>query len=152
MKNPHIIDSTIRLRIVLPCSKEIVWNLIATPEGLASWFPQSCKGTVAKGKTIEFGWADNSIDTYKILDLVNGRFMEMELVNGAKVRYSIDRENPVVVTIEATYPQTIEGKQQQLIDVAPWAFYLTNLKSVTSGAIDLRNNNPKLSWRDAFLD
>lgn len=152
MNNPHIVNNVIKLRVVLPCSKESVWRLIATPEGLASWFPPSCRGVIAKDEIIEFAWMNDSAYTFRVLELENGHFMEMEWIKGAKVRYSIDRENPVVVTIEATYPQTSEGKEQQLIEIAPWAFEITNLKSIAVGGVDLRSHDSKFSWRDGFID
>ena len=74
------------------------------------------------------------------------------VVQGAKVRYSIESENPVVFSVEAIYPKTSEGEGAQLLDIAPWTFALMNLKSVAMGGIDLRNLAFPNPSSDAFID
>ena len=100
MENPYLVDNSIRLKIVLSCSKEAVWNLIGTCEGYVTWFPTSCTGTFEKGKIIHCGWWGSEPDEeHRILDIKKGHYVEMDwdaVVQGAKVRYSIESEDPVV--------------------------------------------------------
>ena len=78
----------------------------------------------------------------------------MEWVAGGpgRVRYSLRGEKPVVFELEATYDNTEEGRKWQLVEAAPWAFYLGSLKSAAMKGPDLRTRDPKVSWKDGFLD
>ena len=156
MENPYLVDNSIRLKVVLSCPKEAVWNLIGTCEGYVTWFPTSCTGIFEKGKTIQCGWWGSEPDEeHRILEIKKGHYVEMDwdaVAQGAKVRYSIESENPVVFSLEATYPKTSEGEDAQLLDIAPWTFALMNLKSVVMGGIDLRNLAFPNSSSDAFID
>ncbi len=61
-------------------------------------------------------------------------------------------EGPVIFELEVTYDNSEEGQKWQLLEAAPWAFYLSNLKSIAMKGLDLRTKDPKISWKDGFLD
>jgi len=52
---PFMKGNVTRLKLLLPCSMDKAWQLVASPKGLASWFSISVKGRIALGKMIEFG-------------------------------------------------------------------------------------------------
>ena len=154
LDNPYLLGNVTRLKVVLPCAKREAWRLIGTPDGLASWFPVSCKGRMAVGEMLEFGWPSGAPDRFRILDFKEGDHWEMDWQAGGpgRVRYSLRGEGIVVFELEVTYDNTEEGRKWQLLESAPWAFYLANLKSAALKGPDLRSQEPKISWKDGFLD
>ena len=152
--NPYLMGNVTRLRVVLPSSKADAWNLIGTAHGLSSWFPVSCGGRMAVGETLEFGWTGSSPDRFRILDWKEGDHWEMEWRAGGpgRVRYSLKGDGPTVFEIEVSYDNTELGRKWQVLEAAPWAFFLANLKSAAMKGPDLRTKDPKVSWRDGFLD
>ena len=156
MKNPYVIDNIIRIRVVLPCNRKEAWEFIGTAEGYARWFPETCSGSMVKGEKITCTWwgGEEGTDRYEILDAEEGVFVEhnWETAPGGRVRYEIESDDPAVVRVEATYPRTTEGKSGQLIDVAPWAFAILNLKSVASGGVDLRCRDENRPHSRSYLD
>ena len=106
------------------------------------------------GEMLEFGWAGGAPDRFKILDWKEGDYWEMDWQAGGpgRVRYSLRGEGPVVFELEVTYDNSEEGRKWQLLEAAPWAFYLSNLKSIAMKGLDLRTKDPKISWKDGFLD
>lgn len=103
---------------------------------------------------LEFGWTSGPSDGFRVLDWKEGDHWEMEWRAGGlgRVRYSLREEKPVVFELEVTYDSTEEGRRWQLVEAAPWAFYLGNLKSAALKGPDLRTNDPKVSWKDGFPD
>lgn len=150
-ENPFVKGNLTRLRVQLPCHSSQAWKLIATPKGLSSWFPTSVKGRITPGKSIEFGWLTGK-ETHTVIDVKKGESWAMDWWEKGKVRYNIKGDNPTVFTLEARYPKKGEGKSWQLQEVAGWAFFLSNLKSVSLKGPDLRNKNPKFSWKKGFID
>src|SRR5205823_9219629 len=55
-----------KLKILLPVGKPRVWALVATPEGLASWFPTACHGKAAAGESLAFQWDDGSMEQFRV--------------------------------------------------------------------------------------
>jgi hypothetical protein len=111
---------------------------------------------MVKGERITCTWwgGQGGTEEYDILDAQDGVFVEhnWESAPGGRVRYEIESEEPAVVKVESVYPKTAEGKLGQLIDVAPWAFAILNLKSVASGGIDLRCRDDDRPHFESYLD
>lgn len=145
-------EGVTKLRIVLPVSREKVWPLVATSEGLGKWFPQVCEGKIAKGEVLEFFWPSGNPDKFRVLEFAENRHWEMEWCDGATVRYSIEGDSPVLFTLEAKYPQTSEGRSAQIQEVAGWSLHLAVLKSRVLGGPDLRNTDTRFTWKDGFID
>lgn len=76
----------------------------------------------------------------------------MEWVEGAKVKYHLESENPVIFSLEVSYPDNEQGKATQLQEVAGWTFYLANLKSAVMGGADLRRKDSTYGWEESFID
>ncbi len=149
---PYIIENITRMKVVLPVKREKVWSLVGVAEGFSAWFPKSCQGKIAKGEILEFGWMSGSPDRFRVLEVVENQWWEMEWSDGATIRFSLDDENPVIFTLEVTYPKSPQGETAQMQEVTGWIFYLVNLKSILLNGPDLRNNNPSYSWRERFID
>ena len=160
MNNPYVIDSNldkkVRVSVLIPCALDKVWEYVGTADGYCRWFPARCEGKFASGQAVTKSWWWDQSDTseHRILSLVPFNHIEYtwEVAEGGKVRYEVKKGDPTVVTIEATYPETSEGREAQLLDVAPWTFAILNLKSVASGGVDLRHHGPKGFEEPAFID
>lgn len=154
LEKPYLLGNVTRLKMALPCSNQDAWNLVGRVEGLSAWLPVSCKGRVSIGETLEFGWTSGNPDRYRVLDVKEGVFWEMDWQAGGpgRVRYSLRGEDAVIFELEVTYDNSEEGRNWQLLEVAPWAFYLSNLKSVAMKGLDLRTMDLKISWKNGFLD
>ncbi len=150
--NPYIQGNTTKLKVLLPAKKSEVWQLMGTAEGMGKWFPLECVGKISKGETLEFRWGVGDPEEFEVLDYKENEFWEMRWLEGAKVRYSVEGDNPVILTLEVTYADTEQGKATQLLEVAGWSFYLANLKSVVMGGPDLRRKGDFYSWKEGFVD
>ena len=118
--NPYVQGNLTKLKLTLTVKAEPVWELIATPSGLSRWFPKECRGKIAAGEGVEFHWSSGSPDKFQVLEVQPDRFWLMSWVEGRTVRYSIQGENPVIIALEVSYPQTQAGKEAQELEVAPW--------------------------------
>ncbi len=154
VENPYLLGNMTRLKVAVPSSKTEAWRLVGTTQGLSSWFPLSCKGRMSIGEILEFGWTSGAPDRFKILDFKEGDHWEMDWMAGGpgRVRYSLRGDAPTIFELEVTYDNTLEGRKWQLLELGPWAFFITNLKSVAIKGPDLRTKDPKISWKDGFLD
>ncbi|MEM7035264.1 MAG: hypothetical protein AAF629_37335 [Chloroflexota bacterium] len=157
MQNPYLDDNKIKLRVTLTCDRKTAWHYIGTPEGYAAWFPATCTGTIVKGETIDctWWWSGSEVETYHILDVQDQQYVEINwehVAAEAKVRYTLEGNNPAVFYLEATYAKSEVGREAQLLDIAPWSFATLNLKSVAAGGVDLRNHRTIESDQGAFLD
>lgn len=156
MINPYVVENKVMVSVLLSCDREDAWRLIGTPAGYAEWFPADCRGSFAVGETITqiWWWDRDESSQHKVLAIEPLHYIELqwEVVEGASVRYMIEKEAPTVISIVASYPKTPEGRAAQLLDVAPWTFAILNLKSVASGGIDLRYHGPKPHSGPPFID
>ncbi|EQB63502.1 MAG: hypothetical protein RBG1_1C00001G1081 [candidate division Zixibacteria bacterium RBG-1] len=150
--NPYIQGNITKLKVLLPGERKKAWQLVGTPQGMGKWFPLECLGKIAKGETIEFIWVAGAPEKFKVLDVKENESWEMEWVEGAKVKYHLESESPVIFSLEVSYPDNEQGKATQLIEVAGWTFYLANLKSVVMGGPDLRRKNSSYGWKEGFID
>lgn len=151
MKNPFAKGNVTKLKMVLPISKKKAWKLIATPKGLASWFPTVCKGRVAPGQTLEFGWPGGDVERFQVLRVGEaGSVWHMSWWKTGKVRYALHGREPTHFTLEVQYPRS--ARHWQSPELVGWTFFMSNLKSVAMGGPDLRNKNPRFSWKKGYID
>jgi uncharacterized protein YndB with AHSA1/START domain len=152
----------IRLRINIDTTIEKAYRAWTTQAGLESWFlreapAQDPKGKakkgsdeMVKGDTYTWAWHGFS-DEVKL----QGRVLES---NGKdKFSFSFSMDCPVTISIYQEHGQTIVELVEQnipteqgqifthyLSNTTGWTFYLTNLKSVLEGGLDMRNYNVDL--------
>ena len=150
--------STFLLRIPVHADKQNVFSCWTTQQALESWFLRSAEFTSANGvkkglqDKIEFqdsytwmwhGWPDDVTEKGSILHLDNDY-----------LKFSFGKAGNVTVRVKEEVGQTILELLQDEIPVDEasksyyhigctkgWVFYLTNLKSLLEGGIDLRNRD-----------
>jgi uncharacterized protein YndB with AHSA1/START domain len=143
-----------KLKILLPVGKPRAWALIATPEGLASWFPAACRGRAAVGESLAFQWDDGSVENFRIRRLGDKRSsVAFAWRRGAEWRIYLHGRH-TTLTLEVEYGPGMEGRREQLRELPLWAFRLANLKSVALSGRDLRGTDARRggSSAEGFID
>jgi uncharacterized protein YndB with AHSA1/START domain len=154
--------SSFTRRITIRAKTYDIYRCWATQSGLEKWFLRMAEFTkpdgshrgkdyqVQKGDTYKWlwhGYGDESNELGKIID-ANGKDM---------LQFSFSGGSTVTVSIYTEGGETIAEVKQSNIAVhddskanyhvgcsVGWTFYLTNLKSVIEGGIDLRNKNEQI--------
>jgi uncharacterized protein YndB with AHSA1/START domain len=154
--------SEIRLRININTTIEKAYKMWTTQAGLESWFLREAKAKdqqgkskketdpMVKGDTYNWRWhgfADDVALTGKVIES-NGK---------DRFQFSFSMDCPVTISIYKEHGQVIVELVEENIPVAKgeifthylsnttgWTFYLTNLKSVLEGGLDMRNVNADL--------
>ncbi len=75
----------------------------------------------------------------------------MQWRNGGKLRYYLHGKL-TTLTLEVEYPKNADGQGNQVSELAHWAFFLANLKSVALNGPDLRNKGLNRSRKKGFID
>ncbi|HXB91152.1 MAG TPA: SRPBCC domain-containing protein [Puia sp.] len=154
--------SEFRLRVNIRVPLEKVYPAWATPSGLESWFlskaiitreglaghlagPRS--GGLQKGDQYEWFWHGypDTISKKGTITSANGtNHLAFTFTMGCPVSISLFREQDetIVELVESGLPNDEEAIY--VGDSKGWIFYLTNLKSILEGGLDLRNHNVKL--------
>lgn len=159
--------SSFTKRIPIHASVSDVYTAWATEAGLESWFlrlsefitvegyPRDAYDFVQKGdlyKWLWHGWGDEVIHYGKVID-VNGQdqvsysFDAGNKTNDMKVTIHLhrDRDLTIVELLQTHIPTDEESKFLYHIGcMEGWTFYLTNLKSILEGGIDLRNKDVEI--------
>jgi uncharacterized protein YndB with AHSA1/START domain len=155
--------SQFKLRVNIKTSIENAYQAWATPAGLRSWFLGRAVFTDQQGHSrgenemVRLGdeytfYFTNHPDTVavkgKVLKTNEKDLFSFSFANEIPVTITIYREHgeTIVELIESNLP-TDEGsiRKQFVSDSRGWVFYLTNLKSILEGGLDLRNTNEALS-------
>jgi uncharacterized protein YndB with AHSA1/START domain len=149
-------------RIPVNGQTQSLYDLWTTQEGLERWFlrhadfkqkdgqPRGRTARIEPGDTYEWrwhGWEDEMVERGTILE-VNGRD-KIKFVFGkaGTVTVTIVKESgmPLVELVQDKIPSDEESKVNfHLGCQTGWVFYLTNLKSVVEGGLDLRNKRTDL--------
>jgi uncharacterized protein YndB with AHSA1/START domain len=151
---------TTRIPVKAPIEK-LYWCW-ATREGMEYWFlrlSEYKKQTgelraftepVQKGDSYRWrwhGWSDEVTEEGKILDSNGKDFFQFSFGNAGNCTVTIKTvlgEN-MVELLQDNIPDDEQGKQYWHVGCKTgWIFYLTNLKSLLEGGIDLRNRDDKL--------
>lgn len=151
---------TKRININAPAKK--IYNAWTSQEGLESWFlrraifTRNHKEKLKRNDTIQqddtyewtwFGYADTVAERHTIL-VANGKdHLQFRFSGGCIVAVNIKNENgEMICEIVQNMSPADENKRQSFYMECSfgWIFYLTNLKSVLEGGIDLRNKNEEI--------
>ena len=151
MKNPFAKGDMTKMKLFLPVSKKEAWRLVATPKGLASWFPTSCKGRVLPGRTLEFRWLDGTVENHRVISMgeANSSII-LDWWETGKAAFYLHGREPTHLTLQVTYAGS--ARKWQVPELVGWSFFLSNLKSVAMKGPDLRNRNQRLSWKKGYID
>jgi hypothetical protein len=150
------------LRIPVKADTAIIYSSWATQEGLEKWFLRKAaftkydgisrnrKSPVEVNDTYEWlwhGWSDEVVERGKILEMNGKDALSFSFGKAGNVDVTIRQEqNETIVELVQRDISTDESSQlsYHIGCTKGWLFYLTNLKSVLEGGIDLRNKNAEL--------
>jgi uncharacterized protein YndB with AHSA1/START domain len=150
---------TFTKRITINRAKEIIYRAWATQAGLENWFLRLAEFTKPDGtlrnrneavqqgdkyKWLWFGYDNSVAEEKEILDTNNNDMLRFSFSGGCIVTISIKEEagEPICELVQQM-PMDDESEQRYFyIECGKgWTFYMTNLKSILEGGIDLRNKN-----------
>lgn len=151
---------TVRVNVNTPADQ--LYRCWATRAGIESWFlrrsdyrkangdARAEEEAVEKGDTYQWYWhsyGDDTTEAGEILD-VNGKdLFQFRFGNAGicTVRIYEEEGEQIVELEQSEIPTDEKGKQHFHIGCKTgWTFYMTNLKSILEGGIDLRNRNEKI--------
>jgi uncharacterized protein YndB with AHSA1/START domain len=157
----HNWDSfTKRITINAPVSE--IFKSWTTQTGLEKWFLRKAEFTV-KNKTIRpvdsavqagdtyewtwFGYPENAAERHTILENNGNDQLKFRFSGGCIVSVSIKNENGETICelTQDMIPADEHKRQMFYLECSTgWTFYMTNLKSILEGGIDLRNKNESI--------
>ena len=149
-------------RIPIKTSPKAIYDAWATQQGLESWFLRLAQFTRADGihrpknsqvetgdtyKWRWFGYSDAATEENKILAANGWDQIQFGFSGGCIVTVSIKQEEgETICELVQDMPMDDEKEQQHFyIECSKgWTFYMSNLKSILEGGLDLRNKNVAL--------
>ena len=162
-QQPPIDFSQFKLRVSVKTSIENAYRAWASPAGVSSWFVGIMQftgpnGDVRTGEDLvqEGDEYVCSLRSNPSKVLVKGRVLK---ANGRDLySFTFSKECPVTISIFTEHGDTIVEliesnlptdedtmRRHYVGDSKGWIFFLTNLKSVLEGGLDLRNKNADIS-------
>jgi uncharacterized protein YndB with AHSA1/START domain len=152
VKNPYMRKGVVKFKMILPVGKKRAWELIATPRGIASWLATTCTGNPEPGNVMSFGWPNGLVERFRVL-LVGEKHSALRLQwrAGRILRFYLHGKL-TTLTLEIHFPRTENEDSIWAYEMAQWAFFLANLKSLALKGPDLRNRIPARSWEKGFID
>ena len=154
--------SEFKLRVNVNTGIENAYRAWASAAGLASWFLRIVytdkNGHIRSGEELAQEGDEYALSLYTRPDMVilqgkvlkaNGKdLFSFTFSKGCPVTISIyrEQEETIVQLIESNLPtDEVTIRKHFFGDTKGWIFYLTNLKSVLEGGLDLRNKNAALT-------
>lgn len=149
-------------RVPIKASPKAIYDAWATQQGLESWFLRLAEFTKTDGtlrsknshiekgddyKWLWFGYDDEVVEVQKVLTANGWDQIQFGFSGGCIVTVSIKLENgETICELVQDMPMEDETEQQYFyIECGKgWTFYLSNLKSILEGGLDLRNKNANL--------
>jgi uncharacterized protein YndB with AHSA1/START domain len=153
--------SEFKLRVNVDAPIEKVYAAWATPAGLESWFlkksnlavgaiPRQPGELAQKGDEYEFLWHGHPNSAHK------GRVTSAD--GKSQFTFTFSQDLPVSISLYKECDETIveliemfdpadeeAARKHYLGNMKGWIFYMTNLKSVLEGGLDLRNRKSELT-------
>lgn len=152
-----------KLRIdIQDVSVKDVYNCWSTQQGLEDWFLRTAEfrgvngnfrhsgEQIMKGDEYKwhwFGWGDDTVETGEVLN-ANGSDQISFSFEGCIVHVNIYIEERSIICelVQSKISTDEKSKISTYLGCrSGWSFFMTNLKSILEGGIDLRNKNDKLS-------
>jgi uncharacterized protein YndB with AHSA1/START domain len=149
-------------RITIDAEPQVIFKAWSTRHGLESWFLRLAEFKKSDGtmrnqnenveagdqyKWLWFGYPDDTAEENKILFSNEKDELEFSFSGGCIVKVKIKQEGgETICELEQTMPMDDESEQRYFfIECGKgWTFYMTNLKSILEGGIDLRNKNEQI--------
>lgn len=115
------------LNTVIQADKETVFNLLATSEGISSWFPQLSLDDDKDASAVLFDMGDGTFEKMALLDFTTNEAIAFEWSAG-KVDFKLeDTDNGTSLTLTETLPIDFTALPQ---DFTGWYVQMLNVKSV----------------------
>ena len=136
-----------------------IYDAWTTQQGLESWFLRLAQFTRPNGsmrpkndhieagdkyKWLWFGYDDSQVEANEILVANGWDQLRFSFSGGCIVTVSIKQEGGETICelVQQMPMEDLNEQQYFFIECGKgWTFYLTNLKSILEGGIDLRNKN-----------
>jgi uncharacterized protein YndB with AHSA1/START domain len=149
-------------RIPIDASLSEIYDSWTIPAELESWFLREAKFTKADGTACDansnvqisdkyewkwHGYSDEVVEKGEILEANGKDFFKFTFGEGGIVSVRIFEEQGALILelTQENLPTDEEGKVKFHLGCSHgWNFYMTNLKSLLEGGIDLRNMNQEL--------
>jgi len=147
-------------RIRINAEMETIYATISTTDGLTKWLLSECEFTAVEGKELAANESAQSGNRYKWRWYAQNHYEEGIVIesNGVdRFSFTFAGDCKVYISLKQDGAATmVELEQQEIpLDDASkesirlgcafgWSFYLTNLKSILEGGIDLRNKDTAL--------
>jgi uncharacterized protein YndB with AHSA1/START domain len=146
-------------RITIRASLEEIYRAWSTQNGLEKWFlrkavfTKSDKALRDRASLIEagdvyewnwFGYDDSTFEHHTILEANGNDYLKFRFSGGCIVSVNIKKEHGETICelIQDMTPADQNKRKTFYIECSNgWIFYMTNLKSILEGGIDLRNKN-----------
>lgn len=140
-----------------------VYQAWTTPEGLESWFLRKANfyaiagrlrephESILKEDTYEWYWHgfdDSAVEKGQVLEVNSIDFLRFTFSGGSTVSVTIEGKNglTIVELTQENIPEESDPAKNLFVQCQiGWTFYLTNLKSIIEGGIDLRNKRLDVS-------
>ncbi len=155
--------SQFKLRVNVNTDIQNAYAKWATPNGLESWFLRNAvfrdkdgnlrdkHDLIQPGDTYEWYWhgyPDSVVEKGTVLEANNRNLFSFTFSLECPVSVSFYEESgeTIIELIEKDLPNTQEATFKHYVgDSKGWIFYLTNLKSIMEGGLDLRNRKLDLT-------
>jgi len=150
------------LRIPIKARAKAIYDAWTSQRGLESWFLRKAAFTTKNGvardpdctididDTYEWlwhGWSDEMVERGTILQINGKDSLSFGFGKAGNVKINIDKENDETLIELTQYDIPTDEASQVNFYLGcnnGWLFYLTNLKSILEGGIDLRNRKEEL--------
>ncbi|MBS1915886.1 MAG: hypothetical protein JST87_06385 [Bacteroidetes bacterium] len=149
-------------RITINAEPRKIYQAWATQQGLESWFLRKAEFTSVdntirkkdeyiqpndKYQWLWFGYPDATAETNTVIETNGTDYLKFYFSGNCIVSVHIKKENGEFIC-ELNQDMTTAPKEERqffYIECGKgWVFYLTNLKSILEGGIDLRNKNEQI--------
>ena len=142
--------TTFTKRITVNASQEDIYKAWTTQHGIESWFLRSSeftKNKILRGRNEFTQTGDETVQIGEILetngvDVFSFTFHEPMVVS---VRIFEEHSFNICELIQTSIPLNEDSRKNYFVGCGEgWTFYLTNLKSVLEGGLDLRNKDENI--------
>ncbi len=143
-------------RIYINASPERVFNAWTQGRELMRWFPIKAESEAKTGGRLYYAWlGDDKLETTYI-KVVRNRSIEFPFgSHGEKVRVKFRKKGSGCICELEQFDMKTDPKTKastHLGCATGWAFFLANLKAYLEHGIDLRSHDPKMSYRQGFVN
>jgi uncharacterized protein YndB with AHSA1/START domain len=154
--------SSFTKRITIDAEADEIYRALASQSGIESWFLRiaqftSSDGTVRHRQKLAekgdryfwawHGWGDAVNQRGEILEVNGKNFVQFTFHDPmiVSIRVLNEHNSNVVELVQTNIPLDEDSRRSYFVGCGEgWTFYLTNLKSVLEGGLDLRNKDENI--------